>query len=198
MLFRQPFIEGIASGRVTVAFRRWRRPTVRAGGTLITPAGQLAITSVVEVETGSITAAAARQAGFESREDLLKDLAAQPSSTLYRIDFRRLGADPRIALRSRDDLRDEEVQQLTARLRRLDAASRTGPWTAAVLAVIDRRPGVRAGDLAPALGLDLADFKRHVRKLKALGLTESLEIGYRLSPRGRRWREIAHCTAHER
>jgi hypothetical protein len=28
-------------------------------------------------------------------------------------------------------------------------------------------------------------FKRNVRKLKELGLTESLDIGYRLSPRGR-------------
>jgi hypothetical protein len=173
VLFRQPFIEGIASGRITVAFRRWRRPTVRAGGTLITPAGQLAIASVGEDEPGSITDAAARQAGFESREDLLKELFAQPSSTLYRIDFRLLGDDHGVALRSRDDLSEEEVQQLTARLRRLDAAGRTGPWTAAVLALIDRRPGVRAGDLAPVLGQELADFKRNVRKLNALGLTES-------------------------
>lgn len=28
-------------------------------------------------------------------------------------------------------------------------------------------------------------FKRRVRQLKELGLTESLEVGYRLSPRGR-------------
>ena len=28
-------------------------------------------------------------------------------------------------------------------------------------------------------------FKLNVRKLKALGLTESLEVGYRLSPRGK-------------
>jgi hypothetical protein len=198
MLFRQPFIEGIASGRITVAFRRWRRPTVRAGGTLITPAGQLAITSVMEVGPGAITEAAARQAGFESREDLLKELSEHPSSKVYRIDFRLLGDDPRVALRSRDDLDEEEVQQLTARLRRLDAASRAGPWTAAVLALIDGRPGVRAGDLAPVLGQELADFKRDVRKLKALGLTESLEIGYRLSPRGRRWLEIARHPARER
>ena len=27
-------------------------------------------------------------------------------------------------------------------------------------------------------------FKERVRRLKALGLTESLEVGYRLSPRG--------------
>ena len=44
---------------------------------------------------------------------------------------------------------------------------------------------MRAGDLAEALGRDRASFKLDVRKLKELGLTESLEVGYRLSPRGR-------------
>ena len=38
--------------------------------------------------------------------------------------------------------------------------------------------------------LDTQPFKRDVRKLKALGLTESLEVGYRLSPRGRAWLAI--------
>jgi hypothetical protein len=33
-------------------------------------------------------------------------------------------------------------------------------------------------------GMETAPFKRNVRKLKELGLTESLEVGYRLSPRG--------------
>jgi hypothetical protein len=32
---------------------------------------------------------------------------------------------------------------------------------------------------------DLVVFKRRVRRLKELGLTESLPVGYRLSPRGR-------------
>ena len=32
--------------------------------------------------------------------------------------------------------------------------------------------------------MDRPAFKLNVRKLKALGLTESLEVGYRLSPRG--------------
>jgi hypothetical protein len=32
-------------------------------------------------------------------------------------------------------------------------------------------------------------FKRDVRRLKELGLTESLEVGYRLSPRGRAFLE---------
>ena len=46
---------------------------------------------------------------------------------------------------------------------------------------------MRAADLAAALGREKLPFKADVRKLKALGLTESLERGYRLSPRGRAW-----------
>ena len=78
---------------------------------------------------------------------------------------------------------------LRARLARLDRASTHGPWTAEVLALIAERPAVRAGDLADALGRERLAFKTDVRKLKALGLTESLDVGYRLSPRGRAWLE---------
>ena len=39
--------------------------------------------------------------------------------------------------------------------------------------------------LAKRIGQERDHFKQNVRKLKELGLTESLEIGYRLSPRGR-------------
>ena len=38
--------------------------------------------------------------------------------------------------------------------------------------------------LAESAGIERADFKLNVRKLKALGLTISLDVGYRLSPRG--------------
>jgi hypothetical protein len=51
--------------------------------------------------------------------------------------------------------------------------------------LIADRPGVRAADLAAAEGREKLPFKADVRKLKELGLTESLEVGYRLSPRGR-------------
>ena len=43
---------------------------------------------------------------------------------------------------------------------------------------------MRAPDLAARVGRETADFKKDVRKLKELGLTESLAIGYLLSPRG--------------
>jgi ribosomal protein S19E (S16A) len=38
--------------------------------------------------------------------------------------------------------------------------------------------------VAPDPGRERHPFKTDVRKLKELGLTESLEVGYRLSPRG--------------
>jgi hypothetical protein len=54
-----------------------------------------------------------------------------------------------------------------------------------VLRLIAANPGRRAPDLARRRGLDTRPFKIDVRTLKALGLTESLAVGYRLSPRGR-------------
>ncbi len=85
---------------------------------------------------------------------------------------------------------DAERGELEARLERLDRASRHGPWTRTVLELIAARPEVRAPDLAAGLGLETQAFKRDVRKLKELGLTESLEVGYRLSR--------ARPRAHER
>jgi hypothetical protein len=184
MLFKSRFHDGLASGRITVAFRRWRRPTVREGGTLLTPAGLLAIGAVDMVTETEITERDARRAGFASRIELLDELGTR-EGTLYRITFHRLGEDPRIALRRDTRLDDVHIADLSARLARLDGASPRGPWTRDVLKLIAARPAVRAGDLAATLGRDTRTFKLDVRKLKALGLTESLEVGYRLSPRGR-------------
>jgi len=173
----------IGEGEVTLAFRRWRRPTVKAGGTLRTRVGVLAIESVEVVDEDEVTDADARRAGAESREAVLRE--GPQERPLYRIEFRLAGPDPRIALRERSDVSPGERAEIDARLARLDAASRHGPWTRKVLALIAEQPGTRAPDLAASLGRETAPFKADVRKLKELGLTESLQIGYRLSPRGR-------------
>ncbi|HWM93900.1 MAG TPA: hypothetical protein VN493_24295 [Thermoanaerobaculia bacterium] len=178
MLFKRKFLDGIASGEITVAFRRWTRPTVRAGGTLKTAAGVVAIDSLTRVTEPEITEDDARHAGYSSRRELMDELNARDQGELYRIDLHHAGADPRIALRQSDELSDEEVAALRQRL------SRMGPWTLPVLRLIAENPGVRAGDLAPRVDQERAVFKPNVRKLKALGLTESLGTGYRLSPRG--------------
>jgi hypothetical protein len=183
MLFRLDVLRRIAEGEVTLAFRRWRRPTVKAGGTLRTPVGVLAIESIEVVDERDVTEADARRAGAESREALLAALPGE--GALHRIEFRLAGPDPRIALRARRHISPAERAAIDARLARLDAASRHGAWTAKVLGLIAERPGTRAPDLAASLGRETAPFKADVRKLKELGLTESLQVGYRLSPRGR-------------
>jgi biotin operon repressor len=53
-----------------------------------------------------------------------------------------------------------------------------------VLTQIASQPGVSSAILAPELDWERADFKLHVRRLKELGLTISLDVGYRISPRG--------------
>jgi hypothetical protein len=177
-------LEQIAAGTVTLAFRRWRRPTVRAGGTLRTAVGVLAIDAVDPVDESDISPDEARRAGFRSRDALLAELARRPEGRLYRIALRLSGPDPRVALRERADLDDAEAAEVERRLARLDAAGRRGPWTVDLLRMIDARPAVRAADLAASAGLERDPFKADVRKLKELGLTESLDVGYRLSPRG--------------
>ena len=79
---------------------------------------------------------------------------------------------------------EEEIAAILARLRRFDAAA-GAPWTASYLRLIADRPATVARVLAAQAGAELIPFKRRVRQLKELGLTESLDVGYRISPRGK-------------
>jgi hypothetical protein len=105
------------------------------------------------------------------------------TGSIYRIGLRLEGPDPRVALRETvpDDAAQREIERV---LDRLDRGSRHGPWTEAVLRAIGDQPGTPAADLAAGFGREKLAFKLDVRKLKELGLTESLRPGYRLSPRG--------------
>ncbi|ATQ44474.1 hypothetical protein [Caulobacter mirabilis] len=180
MLFKQATLDAIAEGRVDLAFRRWRRPTVKAGGTLTTPVGVLTIDAVAPVDVSAIAEADAARAGFPTLAALHRELDGREGD-LFRIAFHRSGVDPRIALRDAVPLDATIVLAKLADMDRRHGA----PWTLITLRLIAERPGVRAGDLAAALGEpELLAFKTRVRRLKALGLTESLEVGYRLSPRG--------------
>lgn len=183
MLIPRDTLGRIARGEVTMAFRRWQRPTVRTGGTLLTRAGQLEIRSVDKVVAGDITQADALRAGFESREELIAELGRRDDGEVYRIRFGALHADPRIALREAPP-DEKQLATIRVKLARLDAASPVGAWTRRTLEVIRDHPAVRAGDICQLVGQDRATFKPNVRKLKAMGLTISLEVGYRLSPRG--------------
>lgn len=191
MLFRHATLEGIRDGRVDLAFRRWRRPTVRAGSLLRTAVGELTVRAVVPVAVEEIGEEEARRAGFASKTALVAMLEERSEGQVYRIELGPLAPDARVALRQ--SLPDqEETTTIVARLRRMDARAKAGAWTQVVLGLLRRHPGVRAGDLCGLLGKDRDAFKADVRKLKELGLTESLGTGYRLSPRGEAvWKVLA-------
>lgn len=110
---------------------------------------------------------------------------AKPDETSrpYRVTLRYEGVDTRLALR--EDTSAEAIAAVIAKLDAIDGRSARGPWTRRTLALIDEWPGRRAPELAEMEGLETMPFKNDVRKLKELGLTISLAVGYELSPRGR-------------
>ena len=146
MIFRQEFLDGIQKGSITVAFRRWRRPSVKSGGTLLTAVGMLHIGDVSLELLESISNADARRAGYESREALVEELTERSDGKIYRIELGALEADPRIALRKKR-ASDSDLQDLILRLERLDGRSNGAPWTRRVLDLVHDHPARRAGDL---------------------------------------------------
>jgi hypothetical protein len=195
MLFHSRFHKGIVDGTITRTFRRWKRALVVPGHRYRQPFGEVEVVAAAEIDPASIVEKDAELAGYASREALLVELAKYPEGTLYRVDFRFAGADRRIALRENDALSEADIDALVKRLARLDKASSHGAWTLRALELIERHPAVVSTVLARKMGLERAVFKIDVRKLKESGLTESLEIGYRLSPRGRRL--LAHLRTRE-
>jgi hypothetical protein len=177
MLLRKADLERIAAGEVDLAFRRWKRPMHRAGGTQRTPAGVVAFHSVDVVSLDSITDEEARRAGYPDRGPLI-DFLARREGDVYRVALRLAGPDPRVALRTKSRFGKAERAELDAQLARL-------PWALQYLEAIEHDPGLLASILATRHGIEKRPFKQRVRRLKELGLTESLEVGYRLSPRGK-------------
>lgn len=185
MLISPATAAGIADGSVTLAFRRWDRPRMRPGSTQRTSAGVIRVDSVEVVDLETLTDDDAHRSGVPSLAELHKLLSRRDGAHVYRMHVRLDGPDPRLALREQTELSDDDRAALDARLDRWDAAGADGPWTREVLRLIAARPGVRAPDLAASLGRETLAFKRDVRRLKELGLTVSLAVGYEISPRGR-------------
>jgi len=151
----------VADGTLTVTWRAWTRPMVKVGGRYKVGPSVVEVTALATVPASTVP---------DDHRARLGD--ADP---VWRVDFHRVEPEP--ARTFTDD-------ELAARLDRLDRASAHGAWTYETLRSIRDHPGVVSTRLAEMVGRERMAFKTDVRKLKALGLTESLEIGYRLSPAG--------------
>ena len=182
MLFKQSSLDKIARNDVTLAFRRWKRPTVKAGGRVRTALGVVLIGGITIADASKLTDRDAIAAGFPSLGALQEMLGSDDGTPVYRIELKGIEPDKRVALRGDALLSDEDWHALTQRFARWD---KTAPgYFPSILQAIGAHPEVPAAVLAARAGVEKLKFKQDVRKLGEFGLTESLDVGYRLSPRG--------------
>lgn len=180
----------IEAGVITMTVRHWKRPQARVGSRQrLNERGVIVVEAVDVLPFGRVTKRDAVACGFADREALRalhKGIDDDVVVHRIRFHFEPEAPPPRVS----GELSAADVAALDRKLDGIDGRSPFPAWTAAVLALIAEHPGRRAGDLADMLGRERLSFKADVRKLKALGLTESLDVGYRLSPRGETyWRE---------
>lgn len=190
LLFKKPFHAGLVDGSIRLTFRTWDKPHVRAGGRYrCHPIGVLEVEDVRRVRVRDIDARDAALAGFASRDELVAYLRGAPNAgalgddrEVFRIALHHGGDGDRVEIALDDRLSAEDVEAIAGKLARMDGKQ---PWTRETLRLIAKHPRVAASKLAAKLGRDTLPFKIDVRKLKKLGLTQSFEVGYELSPRGR-------------
>jgi hypothetical protein len=184
MLFTADAWPGLADGSITLTFRTWTKPQARTGGRYRVAGMLLEAVDVAQVRAGDITDADAARAGAADAAAVLARMkVTDPDRLVWRVELRYVGTDDRAERRADDGLDPATIDDLKARLDRMDRRSGK-PWTRQTLRLIERYPGIVSTALARQAGQERMAFKADVRKLKELGLTESLEVGYRLSPRG--------------
>ena len=191
LLFQKRFHAGLVDGSVTVTFRQWDKPHVRVGGRYrVHPIGVVEVDAVRRMTLRDITEGDARAGGFASKAELVEYMRPvakrplRPTSAVFRVELHHGGDGDRVEGALDDALSANDLAELDRRIARLDAKQ---PWTKKVLKLIDKHPRVAASKLAKKLGRETLPFKVDVRKLKKLGLTQSFEVGYEVSPRGRAW-----------
>lgn len=195
LLFKKAFHDGLRTGTITLTFRRWQKPHVRAGGRYrCHPIGVLEVDAVSKVTAKSLSAADATRAGFATPALLrayLEELGPLDDTTeLWRVELHHGGDGDRVELALEDQLDADDVELIKGKLARLD---KDQPWTAKTLALIGTHPRVAASKLAVKLGRPTLELKTDIRKLKRLGLTQSFEVGYEIAPRG-----LAYLAATKR
>ena len=202
LLFQKRFHAGLVDGAVRLTFRQWDKPHVKVGGRYrVHPIGVVEVEGVEQVSLSSITDDDARAGGFTSRAELLEFMAPvakkrlTPSTKVFRVALKYGGDGDRVSIALETNLTADDVAEIEKRLERLD---RGGAWTRDVLALIDTHQRVAASQLALKFGRETLPFKVDVRKLKKLGLTQSFEVGYEVSPRGRRFLELSPGKASKK
>ncbi len=180
MQLSQKTLDAVVSGEIDRVYRRWKRPAVVKGTLQRTSHGLVEVVGLKQVEEGDVEPG---PAGYGTAEAVLAEIRPpEPGRDLYEVRIRWAGDDHRLALRESTEF-DESA--LTAIDRVVSGiGQRGGPTGIVLLQTIADNPGTLAKDLADGIAVEREVLKRRIRQLKEIGLTESLRVGYRLSPRG--------------
>lgn len=186
MLFKSKILKKIADGEVTIAFRKWNRPSVKTNGTLKTSVGLLKIMSVEKVLLSHVTQSEIEKAGYTCMTQLEAELNMKKEGQIYCISFQLTGPDPRIELRETTDLSANELDVLIQKLEKWNSNEQAPikNWVYRIFLFLYDEPGGFARHYAAKLNVEKEWLKTNMRKLKNLGLTISEGRGYTLSKRG--------------
>lgn len=196
LLFQKRFHAGIVDGAVRLTFRLWEKPHVKSGGRYrVHPIGVVEVKDVTRVTVADISEPDALAGGFTSLDELLAYMAPVAKKPLtkttpvFRVEFIHGGDGDRVEGALESELTEAALGELVKRVDRLE---REGKWVRKVMELIGKHPRVAASQLAKKLRRETEPFKIDVRKLKKLGLTQSFEVGYEVSPRGKRFLELSN------
>ena len=185
MLFKTKFSALIKAQKIETAIRKWTRPTVKENGTLITAAGQIRIISVRRSNTTRSPTKKSSKQVTQTARSWTMNLTAE---VLAKFIESNLSSKEKIPVSNYGRMRIFPTlnwMPCKKSWQALDARSKTKGWPLRILEAINKEPGLLAIQHAKKLGYEKMWFKLHVRKLKNLGLTISLERGYKISPRGK-------------
>ena len=187
-LFQKRFHEGLVKGTVTLSFRLWDKARVKPHGRYrVHPIGVVEVSSVRKCRLQDISEADARAAGFSGLAELIEYMRPvargelKDSTEVFCIELRHAGDGDYVPAALEANLSEEQWALLAKKLLRLEGPS---PWVSRALELISERSHVAASKLAPFFDLPTPAFKERIVKLKKLGLTQSFEVGYALTPLG--------------
>ena len=168
MLFKKVHLQGIKSGNITLAFRRWKKASIKSGSLLHTSIGLVKIGEIETVNENDISEKDVLNAGFTNRKQLLKSFARNRTGTIFKISVNYHSEDPRMKLREQTELTEQELTILKESVQRLDKFSKQGSWTSKVLLAIKDNPNHPAIGITKLTGFEKEWLKRNIRKLKNL------------------------------
>ena len=184
MLFKQKDLEGIKSGTISLAFRKWKKLSVYAGSFVDSSIGILKIGAIKVISLEEITDDEAQAAGFKNAAGLVQLLEQQKDGLIYKIEISYHSENPETESEEEAEMDKEEFETIKLALDNLDKFSKIGKWTVKMLQAIRENPKLKAADLAVVAKKEKEWLKLNARKLRALELIISHEPGYTLSPKG--------------